>query len=312
MDEIEDKLRSKLGSGLKNNIILKDFVSLGIGGVADYYYEANEIDELVLAVNTAYLYKIPYFILGGGYNIVPSDSGFPGLVIHNKTSNIVFAGDSSEVIVDSGVNMGRLINLAASRDLGGLEFLFGVPGTAGGAIYGNAGAFNYEIGDFVRSVTMLIPKNNEITIMKHSTTWMNFSYRMSKLKRDYAGEPFKPVILTARLQLVQRRRDEILKMMQDNIRKKKDSQPLADKSAGSFFKNPGLGKNAAGYYLDQAGAKKMQVGGAAFSKKHANFLINQKNATANDVKNLADRARAAVKDKFEIELREEVEYIGRW
>ncbi|MEI6498372.1 MAG: UDP-N-acetylmuramate dehydrogenase [bacterium] len=312
MDDIEKDLKKNLGSELKNNVVLKDYVSLGVGGVADYYFEAKNIEDLILAVNTAYFNKIPYFILGGGYNILPSDSGFPGLVIKNNTSNIVFAGDSSEVIVDSGVNLGRLINLAAGRDLGGLEFLFGVPGTVGGSICGNAGAFNFEISDFVKSVTVLVPKNNEVAIVKHSASWLNFSYRNSRIKRDYAGEIFRPVILTAKLQLVQRRRDEILKMMQNNLKRKKDTQPMGEKSAGSFFKNPGPEKNAAGYYLEQVGAKKMQVGGAAFSKKHANFLINAKNATAADIKSLADQAKLAVKDKFDIDLREEVEYIGRW
>jgi UDP-N-acetylmuramate dehydrogenase len=312
MDEIETRLKSKLGSGLKNNVVLKDHTSIGVGGVADYFFEADTVEDLMLAVNTAYLYKVPYFVLGGGYNIVPSDSGFPGLVIKNKTSNVVFAGDSSEVIVDSGVHLGRLINLAAGRDLGGLEFLFGVPGTVGGAICGNAGAFNFEISDFVKSVTLLIPGNDEIATTKYPASWMNFSYRSSKIKRDYAAEPFPPVILTAKLQLVQRRRDEILKMMQENLRRKKETQPVGEKSAGSFFKNPAVDKAAAGYYLEQAGAKKMHIGGASFSKKHANFLINSKNASANDIRALANQAKEAVKEKFDVDLKEEIEYIGRW
>ncbi len=313
MNDIEQKLRSELGDGLKANVILKDFISMGVGGVADFFYKAESIEDLVHAVSLSYKLRIPYFVLGGGYNVIPSDSGFPGLVIKNQTKNIVFANDSSQVIADSGVNIALLINLAASRGLGGMEFLFGVPGTIGGSIYGNAGAFGHEIGDFVKSITILIPKDGEMTVVKHSPAWLKFAYRSSFLKSNYQGQDYKPVILTARLQLVQRRRDEISKIIKQNLEIKKLTQPLSEKSAGSFFKNAGEDKTlSAGYLLDSVGAKKFRVGGAAFSKKHANFLINAKNATAADVRTLAEKAKTAVRDKYNCNLIEEVEYIGKW
>jgi UDP-N-acetylmuramate dehydrogenase len=244
---------------------------------------------------------------------VPSDAGFPGLVIINKSSNIVFSPDFSTVIVDSGVNLGKLINMAAGRDLGGLEFLFGVPGTIGGSIYGNAGAFGHEIGDFVKSLTIMQPAEGKMIVTRHTAEWMNFSYRSSRLKSQSSCGTYKPVILTATLQLVQRRKDEILRMMQENLAKKKESQPVGEFSAGSFFKNNGLGKEqSAGYLLDKAGVKKIRVGGAEFSKKHANFLINKKNATASDIRSLAEKAKDLVEAKFNIRLNEEVEYIGKW
>ena len=313
MSEIEDVLQKEFGDRLQTNTELKDHVSLKVGGVSDYFLTVEKIEDLVHAVSTAYKLKIPYFVLGGGYNIVPSDFGFPGLVIKNRCSNIVFSPEFSTVIVDSGVILGKLINIAAGRDLGGLEFLFGVPGTVGGAIYGNAGAFGLEISDFVKSITMLVPKDSEMVLLKHSPKWMDFSYRSSILKREYTDEKFKQVILTATLQLVQRRKDEIIRFMQENIKKKKDSQPLEETSAGSFFKNAGpRPENAAGYLLDQAGAKKLSVGGAAFSKKHANFLVNRKNATATDIRSLAEKAKNIVKEKHNVDLNEEVEYIGKW
>jgi len=313
MNDIDVELRKILGEELQQNVVLRDFVSMRVGGVADFFYTATDISNLTLAVSAAVKLKIPYFILGGGYNVIPSDRGFPGLVIKNDCSNIVFSPDFSGVITDSGVNLGRLINQAASHDLGGLEFIFGVPSTVGGAVYGNAGAFGQSIGDFVKSVTLLVPKDDTVVIVKHSPTWMNFRYRSSALKNDFREEKYKPVILTVTLQLVQRRKDEILRMMQENLRLKKNGQPLAEKSSGSFFKNLGaLPENAAGYLLDHAGAKKLRVGGAAFSKKHANFLINHKNATANDVHDLAEKAKELVKEKFDCDLEEEIEYIGRW
>jgi len=306
-------LKKQIGPETEDNVLLRNFVSLKAGGVADYFYVAKNISDLSLAVSVAYKHKLPYFVLGGGYNVLPSDSGFPGLVIKNECSNIVFSSESSTAIVDSGVHLGKLINLAAGRDLGGLEFLFGVPGTIGGAIYGNAGAFNHEISDFVRSVTVLVPSSDGLKILKCDPKWMNFSYRKSKLKSDMWDSNFRPVILTATIQLVQRRKDEILRLMQEHLSEKKRVQPLGEISAGSFFMNSNEGKGgAAGYMLDKVGAKNLRVGGAAFSKKHANFLINKKNASATDIKNLALKAKELVKDKFDITLNEEVEYIGRW
>jgi UDP-N-acetylmuramate dehydrogenase len=313
MSAADEILQKELGDKLKQNVVLKNFVSLRVGGVADYFYEANNIEELVGAVSAAYKSKMSYFLLGGGNNIVPSDAGFPGLVIKNNTSNIVFSPDFSTVIVDGGVNMGKLINMAAGRDLGGLEFLFGVPGTVGGCIYGNAGAFGYAIGDFVKSITVMIPDEEKMKIVKYTPDWMNFSYRSSRLKREYADSLHKPVILTATLQLVQRRKDEILRLMHEYLTQKKETQPLGEVSAGSFFKNLGTAKDkTAGFLLDTAGAKKMRVGGAEFSKKHANYLVNKKNATASDIRTLAEKAKDLVKEKHKVDLDEEIEYIGKW
>lgn len=308
---LEDILKKELGDKLEFNVVLKDYSSLKVGGVADYFYRADSIEDLVHAVSLAVKNHIPYFILGGGYNIVPSDQGFCGLVIKNQSSNIVISPESSTAIVDSGVGINKLVNLAAGYDLGGLEFLCGVPGTIGGAIYGNAGSFGSEIGDFIKSITMLDFKDGVASVVKRNREWFNFGYRQSKLKAMLDKK--RPVILTATIQLARRRNDEIISLMQKNLQAKRQSQPLAEISAGSFFKNNGQGKeNAAGYLLENVGAKKMRVGGAAFSQKHANFLINRKNATAMDIASLAQKAKKKVKEKFNIDLIEEVEYIGKW
>lgn len=313
MEETEQKLKKELGEELRTNVILSDLINIGVGGVADYFYVAKKIDDLVKAVSVAYNLGISYFIMGGGYNIVPSDNGFPGLVIKNECSSVAFSEENSQVIIDSGLQLAKLINISAGKEFGGLEFLFGIPGTVGGAVYGNAGAFSYEIGDFVKSVILLMPKDGKMVIVKKDPEWMEFAYRTSKLKRDFCGEKYKPVILTIKLQLVKRRRDEILNMMKDNLAKKVASQPLTEKSAGSFFKNiDSTREHSAGYLLDRAGAKRMRVGGAAFSKKHANFLINRKNAKAADIRLLADKAREVVKEKYNLDLEEEIEYIGKW
>jgi len=313
MIDRENYFIKELGKEVKFNVPISDFVSLKVGGKTEVFYEAKDVESLTKAIVAAYNSNTPYFILGGGYNVVPSDEGFQGLVIKNLSNNIIFTPESSTVIADSGVLLGKLINLAAGRDLGGLEFLFGVPSTIGGAIYGNAGAFNYAIGDYVKSVTLLVHRENGIAIEKHDAEWMDFSYRSSHLKKVKSKENYSPVILTATLQLVRKRKDEILSAMQHNIELKKRNQPLDEISAGSFFKNPGAGKEmAAGYLLEKAGAQKLKVGGATFSTKHANFLINKKRASAEDIRILAEKAKNLVSDKLGVQLQEEVEYIGKW
>jgi UDP-N-acetylmuramate dehydrogenase len=313
MEQFREIFEKEMGEGFETSVKLDQFTGFKVGGVAQLFYRAKKIDDLVKAVSLSYKLKIPYFILGGGYNILVSDEGFEGLVIKNECKNIAFSEENSQVIVDSGVMLGQLINSAASKDLGGLEFLFGIPGTVGGAVYNNAGAFSYEIGNFVKSVILLKPDHNRMSIIKKDPKSMNFAYRNSILKSGSKKTLFPMVILTIKLQLVRRRRDEILDLMQDNLIKKKEKQPIEEKSAGSYFKNLGTEKEqAAGYLLDQVGMKKQRVGGAAVSKKHSNFLINQKNAKASEIRALAEKAKELVKEKYNCDLEEEVEYIGKW
>lgn len=312
MTEGIELLKKELGSNLRENVSLREYNTLGVGGIADFFCVAKNIEDLVEAVSVSYNARVPYFILGGGSNIVFSDAGFPGLVIKNESSNIVFSCASSTVIADSGVALGKLINLAAGRDLGGLEFLFGIPATVGGALYGNAGAFNFQIGDFVKSVTLLVPKGDRLALSRMTPEEMEFDYRKTSLKTG-AEKLFKPVVLTVCLQLVLRRKDEILRLMQECLRKRRETGPLGEKTAGSFFKNPGIeNEKRAGYLLEKSGAKKIRIGGASFSQKHANYLINRKGANALEIRQLADKGREMVKEKFGINLEEEVEYIGRW
>lgn len=318
MRHIEEELKQLLPRELKSNVVLKDHTSMGVGGVADYFTEVNTIEELIDTVNVALKLDIPYFVLGGGYNVVVSDIGFPGLVIKNRTANIVFLKEKAEVIADSGVNLAKLLNEAASRDLGGLEFLFGVPGTVGGAVYNNAGAFEGCIGDHLKFATLLIPnrRTKEAKIVKLSAGWMEFSYRQSKLKTESDKENLfspSPVILSVKIQLSQGNRETILKKMRENLQDKKDKQPLPEKSAGSFFKNIGQQKEqSAGYMLDRVGAKRMRVGRACVSKKHANFIINRGGARASEIRALAEMLKVKVKEEYHLTLDEEIEYVGRW
>ncbi len=314
MENEKDKiLKAELGDKLKNDVLLRDLTTIGVGGLTDYYLEADNIEQLVEAVNVAHKNNISILVIGWGSNIIASDYGFDGLIIKNKSTNLVFSEEKGQVIADSGISLGKLLNLAASNDLGGLEFLSGVPGTLGGAINNNAGSKDYSIGDFVKSITVLEEKGGKLEVTRHNNKWMEFEYRRSKLKAGYKSGEFKPVILTARIQLTHKRKDEILKSIQKNLEEKKANQPLVEKSAGSFFKNPGkIKEQAAGYLLDKSGAKKLSEGDAQVSKKHANFIINRNKATAKEIRLLADKMRNEVKKEYNQELEEEVEYIGKW
>jgi len=321
---------------LKEHEVMRNHITMRVGGVADFYYEAKTIDDLVKAVKIAYKINIPYFVLGNGSNIIFSDFGFPGLVIKNSTSNIAFMAEKSQAIVDSGGTLSKLILDAASNNFSGLEFLYGVPGTIGGAVYNNAGAWGQSIGDFVKSATLLIPpgfmKENPNNIKEHEIIqvpgeWLEFKYRSSKLKRIVSYK--KPIILSLRIQLAQNRQEEIMRRLNIFKKTRKDKQPIGQ-SAGSVFKNPipkelqnvtGAGsinmpdlpkERTAGYMLEKSGAKRMHVGSARVASKHANFVINTGDAKAQEVRQLIEQMRRAVKVKFDVNLEEEIEYIGQW
>lgn len=322
-------LSEKLKQGLREHEVMREHTTIKTGGVADFYFEAKTIDELITAVKAAHEIKIPYVVLGWGSNIVFSDYGFPGLIIKNSTSNISFMNSESQVIVDSGVPLGKLILDETSKNLSGLEFLYGVPGTVGGAVYGNAGAHGASIGDYVKSVTLLMPAEGEEEpkIVQQPAEWMEFGYRSTKLKK--IKSQFKPIILTVKLQLAQNRQEEIMRRLKKYQQLRMDSQP-AGNSCGSVFKNPipeelkdyaGQGtsnmpilpkERTAGYMLEKSGAKKLKTANAAVSDKHANFIINRKNATSREIRQLVEEMRNVVKNKFNVELQEEIEYVGQW
>lgn len=322
-------LAEKLKEGFREHEVMREHTTIKTGGVADFYFEAKSVDDLVTAVKVAQKLEIPYFILGWGSNIIFSDYGFPGLVIKNTTSNISFLTSESQVIVDSGVPISKLILEETSKNLSGLEFLYGIPGTVGGAVYGNAGAYGSSIGDYVKSVTVLMPANmeEETEIKQLPASFLEFGYRESYFKKIKGQH--KPIILTVRLQLAQNRQEEIMRRLKKYQEKRTTSQP-AGNSCGSVFKNPipeelkdysGSGtvnmpilpkERTAGYMLEKSGVKKFKTANAIVSDLHANFVLNRKNATSREMRQLIEEMRSAVKNKFDVELQEEIEYVGQW
>ncbi|MCL5795468.1 MAG: UDP-N-acetylmuramate dehydrogenase [Patescibacteria group bacterium] len=320
MDNIK-QLKKILGKGLRENVPMREFTTMQVGGAADFVYIANSIDDLVKAVLAAKKTETPFIVLGGGSNVIASDSGFAGLIILNKSSNIAYLPEKSQVMVDSGVSLGSLVMSAAGHSLSGLEALVGIPGTVGGAVYGSAGAYRVELNSFVKSITLLSVDGK---IVRYRGDWLACAYRSTRLKRAKKEGKEIPIILCVKLQLAHGKKDEILRKISQYQNMRNEKVPYDKPSSGSIFKNPGrvpasqsLGKenpkmSSAGYLLEQIEAKKMHLNGAAVSKKHANFVINNKNAKASDIRKLIESLRAKVYDEFKIFLEEEVEYIGEW
>jgi UDP-N-acetylmuramate dehydrogenase len=303
-----DKLKKISGEALRENVDLAQYTTMKVGGPARYLYVAKNIEELIKLVDFCQSEKIKFIVIGGGSNIVVTDEGYNGLAILNRASNIAFLSDKSQVIVDSGVSLMRLITESANRDFGGLEGLYGIPGTVGGAVYGNAGAHGTEICSLIRSVTVLTPENK---IARFKKEWLTPEYRSTKLKQMKKSGKNIPIILSVTFQLTHHKKEEIMRKFKEYMQIRNNSQPYDKPSAGSIFKNVGIEKEkSAGFILESVGAKKLKIGGAEVSKKHANFIINTNNATAKDIKELIEKMSLLAHDKFGVELEEEIEIIS--
>lgn len=295
---------------IHENVPIKHLVTFKLGGEAEYFYSADCVDALCDAVRYAKEHKMPYFILGGGSNLVVSDKGMDGLVIHNQCEDICqIDHEKHQIKLSSGFDFSYLVKIAQQEGFSGAESFAGIPGTIGGAICGNAGAYGKSISDLLISCDVMTMDGKVQTVDKE---FMQFEYRMSRAKK----EPI--VILSGVFQLEAGDKKEIQAKIDDILQQRHSKHP--DKEigcAGSYFKNlpPASGetrRQAAGMFLDKVGAKSMSFGGASVFEKHANFIINKGTATASDVRNLAKLLKEKVKKELGIDLEEEVRYVGRW
>jgi len=231
------------------------------------------------------------------------DMGFRGLIIKNCMKRIN-RRQREEIEVSSGTSLRDLLLFCVEEGMGGLEFLAGIPGTIGGAVFGNAGAFDQEIGVFLKKALILDDRGKKTEVNRE---YFNFGYRWSSLKKKHN------VLLGVVLRLQARNKEKIKNMIEKNLEiRKRKHPPIDTPCAGSYFKNPilpGSKKVPAAFYLDQVGAKNLRVGGAAVYSGHSNFIINRENASARDVLCLASELKRKVKEKFGIELKEEVIFL---
>lgn len=305
-----DALMQELEQRIQAGVPLAPFTTFRIGGPAQFFIEAANESELAAAVRIALTKRIPFFLIGGGSNLVISDHGIDGLVIRNRAREGHFVDAAAGLLtVSSGHKLWDIVQLAQRSGLTGLETMSGIPGSIGGALYGNAGAYGKCIGDLLVAAEVLDPANGEI--LHVDSSYFEFGYRTSALKR-------KPgIILRATFRLSQGDPKTILAQMNDILAQRHSKHPPIEIGcAGSFFRNldpnPGeMRRRAAGEVLEKAGAKEMAVGGASVYEKHANFIVNHGKATAEDVRNLAALLKQKVQDMFGIELHEEVLYVGR-
>jgi UDP-N-acetylmuramate dehydrogenase len=277
-----------------------------VGGPADRFTVAKNSIELERAVRWALAEGTPYLLLGSGSNIVMGDGGFRGLIIKSisRGVRVVKEDDAGAVVeLESGTFLPTAAKRLATQGLAGLEWGVGIPGTAGGAVVGNAGAYGGVTVDTLTEVDGLTSEG-ELRVVSNET--LGFVYRSSTIKR---GELDMPVVLRVRHRLHREDPDAITGRIQGFLAERKRKQPT-EPSVGSTFKNP-PGTHA-GILIESLGLKGTRIGGAMVSPKHANYIINTGNATAADVRSLVDLVRATVLERSGVALETEIEFKGEW
>lgn len=304
-----NEIIAALGDRVLVNEPMALHTSFRIGGPADLYAVATTAQELVEFVSLAREHDLPYLIIGRGTNILVADRGIRGLVIENKlqVTGYKLQGDGAILYAESGALLGDLALESSRRGLGGLEWAVGIPGSVGGAIVGNAGAYDSYVGDVVRKATVLAADG---AVRELSAEELGFGYRTSRFKAasrlQAAG---REVILSAEFALHPEPAEVLAEKMADYTRRREARQP-AEPSAGSVFKR--TAQYPAGFLIEQAGLKGARIGGAQISPKHANFIVNLGGAKASDVKALIELARERVWAQFGEELELEIELVGEW
>jgi UDP-N-acetylmuramate dehydrogenase len=297
-----DVLYAKLGDKVKENVLLAPYTSARIGGPADIFITADTAAELGRIVKLLWKQELPFTLLGGGSNVLVSDKGVRGVVLLNRAKGVKFhSGDQPTVTVESGVIFSNLANRCASKGFAGLEWAATVPGTLGGAVYGNAGAFGGDMTGNLITTELLTENGKEIFTVEQ----MGYGYRTSVLKR---GE-LKAIVLSAELALKNSTKEEVTVKIQQFSAHRKATQPPGA-SMGSMFKNPP--GDYAGRLIEAAGLKGARIGNAEISPLHGNFFINHANTKAEDIRALIQLVQKTVKEKQGVELELEVELIGEW
>lgn len=300
----ERRLIEWFGTRLQQNVLLSGLTTSRAGGPVRYYAVADSADELGKAVSFLWSEGIPVFVLGTGANVLVSDKGFDGVVVHNKAREITINldADPPTLIAESGANLGTVARQAGLNGLTGLEWASTVPGSLGGAIYGNAGAHG---GNMQQSLLLANILHREKGYMSLSSEQMEYAYRSSQLKRN----PGSAVILSAQLAVVKGDSALIKSQMDENAARRRQTQPPGA-SMGSTFKNP-VG-DYAGRLIEAAGLKGTTIGGAQVSPVHGNFIINTGTASAEDIHQLILLVQKTVKEKFGVDLALEIELLGDW
>lgn len=295
-------LRAEFGERLQENVILAPFTSARIGGPADALITVKSADELAETVSRLWEMDAPTIILGGGSNVLVSDRGVRGVVILNRAKEVRFdSGDQPKVWAEAGAGFSSLANRAAEEGLSGLEWAVTVPGTVGGAVYGNAGAFGGDMAGNLIYAELLTENGRERWLVEK----MEYDYRTSALKRS----TLKFVILAAELRLSHSTKEAVRFKIGEFTTRRKSTQPPGA-SMGSMFMNPA--GDHAGRLIEAAGLKGSRIGNAEISTVHANFFVNHGDTKASDICKLIRLTQKTVAEKFGVKLELEIEMIGDW
>lgn len=314
------KLKKELPN-IKRNVLMKHHTTFKIGGPAEYFLLAKEEEEIIKAIKVAKKLKIPIFVMGGGSNLLVSDRGIKGLVIKNQDKSPIVLKSNNVLEAPAGMVLGKLVDFSIKKSLKGLEWSGGLPGTFGGAVRGNAGAFGGEIKDSILQVQTLDSKFN-LRIL--SNKQCKFSYRSSIFKEK------NWVVLSASVKLEKGNKKNLQAISNSHISYRKERHPLEYPNAGSIFKNMDFKKIPPKFqklFLDKvkkdpfpivpsawfiigAGLTGKKIGQAQISEKHSNYIVNRGNAKASDVLKLIDLVKKKVEEKYNIKLEVEVQFIG--
>jgi UDP-N-acetylmuramate dehydrogenase len=304
------RLTDTFGHRAQRQVSLTPLTTFRVGGPAEWFVEPRTSDEIVTALKLASEAGVPVTMLGGGSNVLVSDEGIRGLVIRPR-GGAVSAVDDTHVRADAAVTINGLVRWTINHGRGGLESWAGTPGTVGGAIYGNAHFAGRLIGDLIAEVRVAA-RNGATSDVPRAA--MGFGYDRSRIQ--LSGE----AVLSAVFRVSHGEAASLRAAARESLAFRKRTQPLASPSAGCIFRNPEPGSDAvpdglpwsAGALVDRAGLKGLAIGGARVSPAHGNFIVNDGTATARDIRDLITRCRDGVRARFDVELREEIVYLGNF
>jgi UDP-N-acetylmuramate dehydrogenase len=284
---------------VRKRVALSTLTSMGVGGDAACVLTPRDGACLIRLLDRLRAGTVPYRVIGLGTNLIGPDAGYPGvLVLTAGIDRVSVTGNT--LVCGAGVPLGRAIRRAMEAGLSGLEELFGIPGTVGGALYMNAGAYGRTVSERLRYATVYHPASGEVTVMTPGS--LVFGYRTGSIREEGM------IVLSAAFDLTQSDPAAVAGKMTGIVDRRKATQPLGEKSAGSFFRRPAP-DIPAGKLIAEAGCAGMTEGGAAVSTLHAGFILNRGGATEHDVTRLAERVRAQVLEKTGFRLEPEVEYL---
>jgi UDP-N-acetylmuramate dehydrogenase len=326
---MKEELEKLIGGKILENESLANHCTFKIGGPARYFLVAKAAEEIAKAAKVATELGLKVFVLSGGSNVLFSDNGFDGLVIKIQNSKFKIQNFNSKfkiIEAEAGVKLAEIVRAALDNKLTGLEWAAGIPGTVGGAVRGNAGAYGKAISDVVENVEAIEVKSEKLKVKSYGKEECKFGYRDSAFKREGG------IILKVILKLATGEKNKIKEEMEKVLTARNGKIP-SEPSAGSFFKNVEVtdeivktikehthedvpadyiskGKIPAAWFIEQCDLKGKQIGGAKISEKHSNFIVNAGGATAADVIALASLVKMKVRDEVGVQLEEEVEYVG--